>query len=628
MEENKFDLNTFIGFMLIGAILLWMLYQNQPTEQELLAEAAAIEQVASETNQENTTAQNDSAKPIINEEATQEDLTEQTERLKNQFGDFAYAATQPSWTDQTTVLENDLLSLVISNKGGYIVSVELKNETQYQGAPVYLIKDGNSGLDLKFQAQNRLLSTAEMYFEPHLTKDGEDQVLSMKLKTSEQDYLEYIYRLPASDYMLGFDIVTRGLEEVIEFNQPIELNWSLKGFRQAKSISYENRYTRLTYAYDNGNEFDKLAPVGSDEASERDVTWINFRQHFFSSMLLTDSPFQEVGLYSDDLVKDETIDTTFTKAYRAKVQLMPKNNRLDQAMSLYFGPTDYKVFKSYDKNLDEAMPLGWGIFGWINKYVIFPVFGFLSQLFPAGIAIILLTVFFKLLLSPVQYKQYVSQAKLKVLKPEMDEIKKKFEGNQMKIQQETMKLQNTAGASPLKGCLPALLQIPVFYALFTFFPTAYVLRQKSFLWADDLSSYDVVLELPFSIPFYGDHVSLFPILASIAIFFYMMMSTGQQMQQQQQPGMPNMKFLMYLSPVFMLVFFNNYASGLSLYYFTSNVITIGIMLVIKNFIIDEDKIHAKIQETKKKPKKQNRFQKKMAEMMEQAEAQKKAQQKK
>jgi YidC/Oxa1 family membrane protein insertase len=628
MEENKFDLNTFIGFMLIGAILLWMLYQNQPTEQELLAEAAAIEQVASETNQENTTAQNDSAKPIINEEATQEDLTEQTERLKNQFGDFAYAATQPSWTDQTTVLENDLLSLVISNKGGYIVSAELKNETQYQGAPVYLIKDGNSGLDLKFQAQNRLLSTAEMYFEPHLTKDGEDQVLSMKLKTSEQDYLEYIYRLPASDYMLGFDIVTRGLEEVIEFNQPIELNWSLKGFRQAKSISYENRYTRLTYAYDNGNEFDKLGPVGSDEASERDVTWINFRQHFFSSMLLTDSPFQEVGLYSDDLVKDETIDTTFTKAYRAKVQLTPKNNRLDQAMSLYFGPTDYKVFKSYDKNLDEAMPLGWGIFGWINKYVIFPVFGFLSQWFPAGIAIILLTVFFKLLLSPVQYKQYVSQAKLKVLKPEMDEIKKKFEGNQMKIQQETMKLQNTAGASPLKGCLPALLQIPVFYALFTFFPTAYVLRQKSFLWADDLSSYDVVLELPFSIPFYGDHVSLFPILASIAIFFYMMMSTGQQMQQQQQPGMPNMKFLMYLSPVFMLVFFNNYASGLSLYYFTSNVITIGIMLVIKNFIIDEDKIHAKIQETKKKPKKQNRFQKKMAEMMEQAEAQKKAQQKK
>ncbi len=628
MEENKFDLNTFIGFMLIGAILLWMLYQNQPTEQELQAEAAAIEQVEANSSDKGIKAQNDVADPSLTQEAELIDPSEQTERLKNQFGDFAYAATQPSWSEHTTVLENEFLSLVVSNKGGYIVSAKLKNATQYQGEPVYLIQEDNSALNLKFQAQNRLLSTAEMYFEPTLTQDNGDQVLSMKLKTSEQEYLEYIYRLPASDYMLGFDIVTRGLEQVIEFDQPVELDWSLKGYRHAKSISYENRYTRLTYAYDNGTEFDKLRPVWTDDATEIVVTWINFRQHFFSSMLLSDVPFERVTLFSEDLVEDETIDTTFTKAYRASVTLAPKNNRLDQSMNLYFGPTDYAVFKSYDRNLDEAMPLGWGIFGWINKYIIFPVFGFLSQWFPAGIAIILLTVFFKLLLSPVQYKQYVSQAKMKVLKPEMDEIKKKFEGNQMKIQQETMKLQNTAGASPLKGCLPAFLQIPVFYALFTFFPTAYVLRQKSFLWADDLSSYDVVLELPFSIPFYGDHVSLFPILASIAIFIYMMMSTGQQMQQQQQPGMPNMKFLMYLSPLFMLVFFNNYASGLSLYYFTSNVITIGIMLVIKNFIIDEDKIHAQIQETKKKPKKQNRFQKKMAEMMEQAEAQKKAQQKK
>ena len=626
MEENKFDLNTFIGFMLIGAILLWMLYQNQPTEEELQAQAASLEQVEPVSPDKDITELDSST--AVNQVEDPIDSDARMERLNNEFGDFAYAATLPSWNDETTVLENELLTLVISNKGGYIVSAELKNETQYLGDRVYLIRDGNSGLDLKFQAQNRLISTGEMYFEPSLTTDGDDQVLSMKLKTSEQEYLEFIYRLPASDYMLGFDIVTRGLEQVIEFDQAVELDWSLKGYRHAKSISYENRYTRLTYAYDNENEFDKLGPVGSDEETESDVSWINFRQHFFSSMLLTDTPFERATLYSEDLVEDETIDTTFTKAYRANITLSPKNKRLDQAMNLYFGPTDLKVFKSYDRNLDQAMPLGWGIFGWINKYIIFPVFGFLIQWFPAGIAIILLTVFFKLLLSPVQYKQYVSQAKLKVLKPEIDAIREKFEGNQMKIQQETMKLQNTAGASPLKGCLPALFQIPVFYALFTFFPTAYVLRQKSFLWADDLSSYDVVLELPFSIPFYGDHVSLFPILASVAIFFYMMMSTGQQMQQQQQPGMPNMKFLMYLSPVFMLVFFNNYASGLSLYYFTSNVITIGIMLVIKNFIIDEEKIHAQIQETKKKPKKQNRFQKKMAEMMEQAEAQKKAAQKK
>lgn len=302
--------------------------------------------------------------------------------------------------------------------------------------------------------------------------------------------------------------------------------------------------------------------------------------------------------------------------------LEPKAGGLSYNMNMYYGPTDYQIFKKYDRNLDEAMPLGWGIFGMINKFLIIPLFGFLSGFLPAGIAIIVLTILLKLLLSPVQYKQYLSQAKLKVLKPEMDAIRKKHGDNKMKIQQETLKLQNIAGASPLKGCLPALLQIPVFYALFTFFPTAFDLRQKSFLWADDLSSFDTIAEIPY-IPFYGDHVSLFPILASIAIFVYMMMSTGASMQAQQQPGMPNMKILMYISPLFMLVFFNNYASGLSLYYLVSNLITIGIMLVIKKYIIDEDKIHAKIQELKKKPKKQNRFQKKMAVMMEQAEEQKK-----
>src|SRR5690606_23447511 len=212
-----------------------------------------------------------------------------------------------------------------------------------------------------------------------------------------------------------------------------------------------------------------------------------------------------------------------------------------------------KIFRKYGRNLDKAMPLGWGIFGVINKYIFIPVFGFLSSFLPAGIAIIVLTILVKLLLSPVQYRQFLAQAKMKVLKPELDEIRKKYEGNQMKIQQETMKLQNSAGASPLKGCLPALLQIPVFYALFTFFPSAFDLRGKKFLWADDLSSYDTIIDLPFHVPFYGDHVSLFPILASIAIFIYMRMSTAQSMQQQQQPGMPNMKFIMYLSPVFMLI---------------------------------------------------------------------------
>ena len=626
MEEKKFDLNTIIGFLLIGAILLFMLWQNQPTPEELEAQKLAKEKSEQVENDKNSA-------DVINQRAiTLEKASDQIgiakvnestgiTKLQNILGSFAYSGTLPSATDATTVIENEVLKLTISNKGGFIVEAQLKNQTIYDGTPVYLIKDGNSTLNLQFSSENRLLNSQDLYFEPTLVNNGDTTILSMKLKTSDNNFIEFRYELIPNDYMLGFSIKSQGLENVINTSQPMYLDWNFIGYRQAKSISYENRYSRLTYEYENGDKHDKLSPASDDNELEKGVTWINFRQHFFSSMLLTDTAFKEVALSSVDLVKDEEVDTLFTKKYGARMLLASKAGGLSYTMNMYYGPTDYEIFKSYDRNLDEAMPLGWGIFGFLNKYLIIPLFGFLSGFLPAGIAIIMLTVLIKLALSPVQYKQYLSQAKLKVLKPELDEIKEKFKGNKMKIQQETMKLQTVAGASPLKGCLPALLQIPVFYALFTFFPTAFDLRQKSFLWADDLSSFDVIAELPFYIPFYGDHVSLFPILASIAIFIYMMMTTGQSMQQQE--GMPNMKFIMYLSPLMMLVFFNNYASGLSLYYFVSNMITIGIMLVIKNFIIDDDKIHANIQENKKKPKKQNKFQKKMAEMMEQAEAQKK-----
>ena len=626
MEEKKFDLNTIIGFLLIGGILLFMLWQNQPTPEELEAQKLAKEKyeqlendkkTSEVINQKDITLENASNHIGINKLSDSIGIS----KLQNILGSFAYSGALPSAKDATTIIENKVLKLTVSNKGGYIVEAELKDQTIYDGTPVFLIKDGNSSLNLQFSSENRLLNSQDLYFEPSLSNNGSNQVLSMKLKTSANNFIEYRYELNPSDYMLGFSIKTQGLENIINTTQPIYLDWNFIGYRQAKSISYENRYSRLTYEHENGDKHSKLSPASDDNELEKNVTWMNFRQHFFSSMLLTDTAFKEVELSSIDLVKDEEVDTLYTKKYGARMLLEPKAGALSYTMNMYYGPTDYEIFKSYGRNLDEAMPLGWGIFGFLNKYLIIPLFGFLSGFLPAGIAIIILTVLIKLALSPVQYKQYLSQAKLKVLKPELDEIKEKFKGNKMKIQQETMKLQNAAGASPLKGCLPALLQIPVFYALFTFFPTAFDLRQKSFLWADDLSSFDVIADLPFYVPFYGDHVSLFPILASIAIFIYMMMTTGQSMQQQE--GMPNMKFIMYLSPLMMLVFFNNYASGLSLYYFVSNMITIGIMLVIKNFIIDDEKIHAKIQEDKKKPKKQNKFQKKMAEMMEQAEAQKK-----
>jgi YidC/Oxa1 family membrane protein insertase len=617
MEEKKFDVQSLIGFILIGGILLWMLYTNSPSEE--------VVEPQQETQQVETPGNTDADQPkkqgeIKSPGSDSTALAEARERL----GAFGYSASLPSATENTTTVSNDVLELEIDNKGGYISEARIKNFQTYDDEPVYLIKDGNASFNINFTTTDgRTLDTENLYFEPEVTKNGDNTIISMKLKVSQDEFLEYRYVLKPGEYMLDFSIRSQGLKNVLNSSRDINLNWQLKGYRHAKSISYENRYTDLIYEYGDGED-DNLGAGDLEESEDEDISYVAFKQHFFSSILLTDDPFQRGKFISENLVEDEEVDTLYTKNFIAQMPLELNGGELNYNMNWYYGPTDYKILNNYDRNLDEVVPLGWGIFGWINKYVFIPFFAFLSGFLPSyGIAIIVMTIVVRIVLSPVTYKSYLSQAKMKVLRPEINELNEKYKDNPMKKQQETMKLYSKAGASPMSGCLPALMQIPVFYALFQFFPSAFQLRNKSFLWAEDLSSYDTIAELPFTIPFYGDHVSLFPILASIAIFIYMMMTTGQSMQQAQQPGMPNMKFIMYLSPLFMLVFFNNYASGLSLYYFTSNLITIGIMLVIKYVIIDEEKIHAKIQENKKKPKKQNKFTRKMQEMMEQAEQQQK-----
>jgi YidC/Oxa1 family membrane protein insertase len=628
MEEKKFDLNSIIGFVLIFGILLWMLYNNQPTPEEIEAQEQALQEQVEAEKKANDAA---TAQDTLNTSAEDFGISNpqdslQMANLQTKIGAFAYSANSAT-SQEETVIENEVLYLKVNNKGGYITEVRLKDFVKYDSVPVYLIKDQNSIFNIKFgTTDNRTLNTQDLFFQPSLSRNNGNQVLSMKLKVSETKFLEYRYELKENDYMLDFSVKSQGLDGVINGSQDIILDWELKGRRQAKSIAYENRYTRLTYQYE-GDRIDKLGQMGDDEETEVDVSWLSFRQHFFSSILLTDKPFKSVVLKSENLMNDEEVDTLFTKNYAVSIPLELNGGELNETMSMYYGPTDSKTLKAYDLGLEESIPFGWGIFGWINKNLFIPLFGFLSGFLPYGIAIIVMTILVRLVLSPVLYKSYLSQAKMKILKPEIAEISAKYKDNAMKKQKETMALYNKAGANPMSGCLPALVQLPVFYALFMFFPTAFELRQKSFLWADDLSSYDVVAELPFHIPFYGDHVSLFPILAAVAIFFYMKMTTGQQMASQPtQEGMPDMgkmmKYMIYFSPLMMLVFFNNYASGLSLYYFVSNLITIGIMLVIKNYILDEDKIHAQIQVNKAKPKKQGKFQKKMAEMMEKAEEQK------
>jgi len=629
MEEKKLDLNSIIGFILIFGILIWIMYQNKPSEAQIAAEKAKKELVAKKEAQAKAAVVNPSAAPV----AAVAGDSAQLAQLQKTLGGFAYSATLQSAKGGITTIENEKVILKIANKGGFIVEATLKNLEKFQkgsGQLVQMIKDNNANLNIQLQtSDNRTLNTKDLYFEPSLTKIGADQILSMKLKAGANEFLEYKYILKPNDYMIGFDLRSQGLNKVLNTAKPLDLEWSMKTYRNEKSISYENRYTEIYFEYEDG----KIDYVGQGNDKQEDPTktsYVAFKQHFFSTVLLTDKPFETAKLHSKNLVNDETIDTVYTKQLKANVPLAFSNGEIDYKMNWYFGPSDYKTLKGYDKNLEKIIPLGWGIFGWINMFIFIPLFGFLSTTIglSLGIAIIIFTILIKVAMSPITFKSFLSQAKMKVLRPEITELGEKFKKDPMKKQQETMKLYNKAGVNPMAGCIPALIQIPFMYASFQFFPSAYELRQKSFLWADDLSSFDAVVQLPFRIPLYGDHISLFPVLASIAIFFYMKMTSGdQQMAAPQQEGMPDMakmmKMMIYISPVMMLFFFNSYGAGLSLYNFISNLITIGIMIVIKRYFIDSDKIHAQIQENKlKEPKKQGKFQRKLQEVMEQAEAEK------
>ena len=633
MEEKKIDINSIIGFILIFGILVWIMYQNQPDPKVVAAEKAQKELVLKAQK----------AKELANkavEKATVAVATgdsTQLVALQKTLGNFAYSATLPSAKNDFTTIENEVIKLKIANKGGYIAEATLKNFEKFKkgsGQLVELIKNNNANLNIVLQTNdNRTLNTKDLFFEPTLTKIGADQVLSMKLKSGPNSFLEYKYIVQPNDYMIGFDVRSQGLNQVLNTAKPLDLEWDLKAFRNEKSISYENKYTEIYFEHKEG-KVDYAGLGAKEEETLEKPTFIAFKQHFFTSILVSKTPFEKAQLVSTNLMNDEKVDTTFTKSFKANLPLAFTNGELDYKLNWYLGPSDYKTLASYDQNLEKIITLGWGIIGWINRFIFVPLFGFLGSYIDYGIAIILFTILIKLAMSPITFKSFLSQAKMKVLRPEIAELGEKFKKDPMKKQQETMKLYNKAGVNPMAGCIPALIQMPFLMASFQFFPSAFELRQQKFLWADDLSSFDEIVKLPFHIPLYGDHISLFPILAAIAIFFYMKMTSGdQQMAAPQQEGMPDMakmmKIMIYVSPLMMLFFFNSYGAGLSLYNFISNLVTILIMLVIKRYFIDGDKIHAQIQENKlKEPKKQGRFQRKLQEAMEQAEAQKAAQQKK
>ena len=590
MEENKFDPLQFIGFILISGILMFWFYDNQSNMIE------SQEAIADET---------------------QEVIVEQPSNTINSSYDDYKGDDQ--FNEEILILENSNLLLEISTKGAEIKKLLLKNFNNYNDDPLFLINNNKSIFSYNIPiGRNSTINTQDLNYSAEII----DENSSIKLKSQIDSRRELVlsFFLDADSSIVDFKL---NINDNTNTNyENVELMWGRDSFRNSKSIDYENRYTALSYGFEN-NKDSYLSVAGTTNKIIEDVNWISFREHFFSSILIIKNESNQVQISSEDLSSNEALDKKFTKRFLANVPLsLDSKNRL--SFSMYFGPTDYETLKEFNLNLEDSVPIGWGIFGWLNRFIFFPLFSFLTNYFSYGISIILMTIIVKVAISPLTYKSYLSQIKMKILKPELEIINEKYKDDPMKKQQETMNLYTKSGANPMSGCLPAFLQMPIFFALFTFFPVAFSLRQKSFLWADDLSSYDSILDLGFYIPLYGDHISLFPILASLAIFFYTKMTTGQQMMSPSQTGGVNMKVIMYMMPLMMLFFFNNYASGLSLYYFISNVLTIVLMLIIKNFIIDDQKVLSEIEENKKKPLKAGGFRARLQKALEEAEKQKKS----
>ena len=583
-----------------------MLYRNGPTEEQ--------------KSESKTITEQDITSPSSPEESETSAAFIQQQKVES-FGDLGTLFKSNSVENVSISTEN--ISYEVQSKGAQIVVLQLDKFENFADNSLRLISESNTDFNVKLSTlDGRVLNTRDIFFTPTLTDQADSYKLLMTASISTRQSIVFEYVFPKQGYLYTVNLKTEGMQTLLNSSTPPDFSWKTDAFRNSRSIDYENRYTEFTFGYEE-DRVDYLSLNGEDKESRDGIRWISYRQHFFSSILIPSTPIASAELTSIDLASEENLEEKFTKTFKTSYSLGLTNGNLNTQLTFYNGPTDYDSLKALDGDLETSIPMGWGIFGWINRVIFLPLFGFLSSFLSFGIAIIVMTVIVRLAMSPVTYKSYVSQIKMKVLRPDIEIINNKYKDDAVKRQQETMSLYSRAGANPMSGCVPALLQLPIFYALFSFFPVAFVLRDKSFLWADDLSSYDSVYDLGFSIPFYGDHISLFPILASIAIFFYTQMTTGQQAMPQ-QPGMPNMKIIMYLMPLMMLFFFNNYASGLSLYYFVSNLLTIILMLVIKNYIVNDQKILSKIEENKKKPKKAGGFSSRLQKAMEQAEKQKKA----
>lgn len=613
------DKNSIFGIILIAAILIiWGIVQS-PNKKEQEARQQVMDSLA-QANQERAMA--DTVVATLQENTTDQAavVPESADSLKlqHELGEFAAAAVGEN---KFYVIENELIKLMISSKGGRPYSVELKKYKTFGRQPVVLF-DGDSTLfGLSFFNQNKPVSTNELYFQPadtliHDASLNSDSI-TMRLAINDSKYIEYRYVLSPGSYMVNFNMHLVGMKDIVTRDpSSLDLNWEVNIPQHEQLKKNEQQYTSLYFRHFKEN-VDFFKAKSNKEVQEMDiptqVEWVAFKNQFFSSVIIADKAF------SNALVKSGTFpeESKYLKNFRAELGI--PFQRLDKetiTLKMFFGPNKFKLLKQYKEyKLQDLVSLGRGIIRGINQFVIIPIFDWLSRFMGNyGLIILLLTIIIKIGLLPLTYRSYLSQARMKVLKPQVDELTHKFpKGKELERQQATMALYKKAGVSPMGGCLPMLLQFPILFAMFRFFPTSIELRQEAFLWAKDLSTYDAIVTWSHAIPVLGDHISLFTLLMTISTIISMKMSDTTASTQQ----MPGMKTMMYVMPVMFMFMLNNFSAGLTYYYFLANVITIGQNYLFKQFV-DEKEILRKIEEKKAKPVKKSKFQQRIEDMAKQS----------
>jgi len=611
------DRNTITGFILLALMSVGFFVYSSREQQKAAKERAAIETIANAGKAE-------AIAPV--------DSTEiRKQAVINSLGSFANLATGEA---QKITVETDDAVYTFDSKGGTISSVQLRDFKTYDKQPLELFNSEKNKLGLSFVTnENKSINTGELFFTT--------TAVSSKISGDEQLKLEYVlnfgegqqyiheYVISGKGYLLDFNVRMKGIGGVMSnISKALKLDWSQNMPSLEKNLSEERQYSNVYYRTADKNVDELSARSEDDKVLEQPVQWVSFKQKFFNNTLIArDGNFEAGGRLR---VKPNSEEKDVVKYARATLSIPVENaDDFSYSMQWYFGPNKYNDLKKLKIDLDEIIPLGWAIFGWVNKFLIIPVFDILGKFISNyGVIILILTVLLKLVLTPLNRKQLISSVKMQILKPEIDQLKKKYGDDKQMIGAKQMEIFRNAGVNPMGGCLPMLLQMPILFAMYRFFPNSIELRQQSFLWADDLSHYDSILNLPFSIPLYGDHVSLFTLLMAITSFAYTRMSMAQQ-----QTGMADdmmamqMKIMQYLTPVMFLVMFNSFSAALSYYYFLFNLLSIIQTFVIKKFFIDENALRAEIEFNKKQPKKKSAWQERVEQMMEQQKTLKEQQQK-